>query len=453
MLHAIGDLFTRISARVTPNPFAFALLLTLVVAVVGVLLTDNGFLEMATFWYRGFWDLLSFAMQIVIILISGHVLATSPPARRVITKLSDLPKTAGQAILLIAFVTSIAGFMNWGIGLVTGAVMAVTVSSSGRARGIRIHYPLAAAAGYMGLLIFGNGFSSSAPLLVNTDGHFLIDEIGLVPLDQTILTGFNIATALLFLIVIPLLLRAMHPPPEKCQEVEPDVVDAFAPEAPSVDRTTGPIRSLGDLVDHSRALAMPLAGIGLAVVLWLLVSGTVALDLNSLNFLLVMSGLALYGNPVAYVRAIDRAVHTSSGVILQFPFYAGIMGMMSLSGLVAIFAGGMVSVSTAATLPITAFLSSALVNLFVPSAGGQWAVQGPIIVEAAQALEVPIGTMIMAFAYGDQLTNMIQPFWAVPLLGITSLNARDLLGYTAVAMIAALFIFLFGLTVLPSLFA
>jgi short-chain fatty acids transporter len=159
--------------------------------------------------------------------------------------------------------------------------------------------------------------------------------------------------------------------------------------------------------------------------------------------------LALYQRPLLYIKAITAASSSAAGIVVQFPFYAGILGMMSLSGLIEVFSGGMVAVSTQYTFPILAFFSAALVNFFVPSAGGQWAVQGPILLQAGEALNVPVGVTIMAHQYGDQLTNMLQPFWALPLLGLTGLKARDILGYTALTMIPALVIFGLPLLILP----
>jgi short-chain fatty acids transporter len=453
VLQQTGEVAGRIANRITPNPFAFAIILSVVVGLTGIALTDNGPGEMVSYWYRGFWDLLAFSMQITVILVSGHVLATSPQARSVIARASDLPRSPGQAIMMISAVAIIAAFLNWGIGLVTGAVMAVTVSARARARGIKVHFPLAAAAGYTGIMIFGSGLSSSAPLLSNTPGHFLMDQIGIVPLEQTIFTSYNFVTALIFILAVPLLLRAMHPRPERCVEVDPDLVTAYNPDSavPITSGTTATGASFGQKLERSTTLGIATGLLGLGSVLWYLASGRASLDLNSVNFILVMSGLLIYGNPVAYASAVERAVRTAAGVILQFPFYSGIMGMMTLSGLVAVFANAMISLSTPATLPLTTMLSAAFVNIFVPSAGGQWAVQGPILVEAARALDVPIGRIIMAFAYGDQLTNMIQPFWAIPLLGITALEPKDLLGYTAIAMLVGFLIFGFGIGVLPIL--
>lgn len=492
MLRIVGDFFAQLARRLMPSPFVFAILLTFVVYGAGIVLTDSGPLEMVGYWYDGFWNLLSFAMQMVLILLGGYVLATSPQARSLISRLAEAPATAGQAIVLIASVTIVAGWINWGLGLVIGAVVAVTVSESARRRGIRVHFPLAAAAGYTGLLIFGNGFSSSAPLLVNTPDHFLMEEIGLVPVSETIVTPYNLLISLVFLLTIPFVLRAMHPESDDCREITPDVAKAFddgpeedagggrgtvgekAREAagsteggagsasedgpsrtsrdPGKRRPVHPGRSLlVRRLESTGILSYPIALVGLGFIVWTFVDRGFALDLDIVNFALIMSGMVLYGSPSAYARAMQKAVTTSTGIILQFPFYAGIMGMMTLSGLVGVFANAIISISTPETFPLASMFSAAFVNFFVPSAGGQWAVQGPILVEAAQALDVPLGRTIMAYSYGDQLTNMVQPFWAIPLLGITDLDAGDLMGYTAVIMLVALVIFGGGVTLLPSM--
>ncbi|MFP3947197.1 MAG: short-chain fatty acid transporter [Longimicrobiales bacterium] len=446
VLRSIGDVFAQVARRFTPSPFVFAILLTFVVWAAGVGLTDSGPFDMVVYWYEGFWNLLTFSMQVVIILLSGYVLATSPQARRLVEHLATLPASSGQAILLIAGVTIVTGWLNWGLGLVTGAVMAVAVSESAGRRGIPIHYPLAAAAGYMGILIFGSGLSSSAPLLVNTEDHFLFEEIGLVPVAETILTPYNLITTAAFLLVIPFVLRAMHPSEEECRPISAEAVRAFREDSSGAQEEE---KLLAARLEESRWLSYPVALTGMGFVGWFFFTRGLALDLNIVNFTLIMVGMALYGTPAAYVRAMQRAVGASTGIILQFPFYAGMMGMMTLSGLVGVFANAIISVSTPTTFPLASMFSAGLVNFFVPSAGGQWAVQGPILMEAARALDVSVGQTIVAFAYGDQLTNMIQPFWAIPLLGTTDLEARDLLGYTAVAMLVAAVIFGAGVSLLP----
>ena len=185
----------------------------------------------------------------------------------------------------------------------------------------------------------------------------------------------------------------------------------------------------------------------LADFFWL--NGLVSLDLNVVNFTLLMLGLLLHGTPTCYAKAVVGGVRAASGVILQFPFYAGIMGMMTYSGLAVVIAHWFVAISTPLSYPFWTLCSSGVINLMVPSGGGQWAVQGPIVVEATRVLGVDMGRSIMAVAYGDELTNMIQPFWALPLLGITRLRAGDVLGYTAVVMLLVFFVMVLGVSFLP----
>jgi short-chain fatty acids transporter len=176
------------------------------------------------------------------------------------------------------------------------------------------------------------------------------------------------------------------------------------------------------------------------------------LNLNIANFTMMISGMIAYKTPIAYVRAIDEGIRSCGQLALQFPFYAGIMGMMVGSGLVTVFAGWLIDISTPATLPLTSFLSTGLVNIFIPSAGGQWAVQGPMLMEAAKALGVDYGLIILAFTHGDQWTNGIQPLWMLPLLGVTALKVNQVVGYTAVVMLASFFIWGLGLLFLPMIF-
>ncbi|WP_153395559.1 short-chain fatty acid transporter [Ornithinicoccus halotolerans] len=480
MLRAAGAFCTSLSRRYIPNPFIFAIILSAVVYLLGLLLTPSGPVEMVLHWGDGFWELLTFSMQMVAILLFGYVLASSPPARRVVRWAASLPRTPGQAILLVTVLAIVFGLLSWGLGLIIGAIAAREVSLQARRRGIRVHYPLAAAAGFSGLLIFNSGFSASAPLVVNTADHFLQEQVGLIPISQTILTPANLVVAVLFLVTIPLVYRAMHPAEADVEEV-PDALEEEAArlrEAESV--TVGGTRHQGAAVDGGAGQGAPAAGpaaaatgddeepstpavrlenspvlTAIAVLAGLVYVGhhfaTAGFDLNLniVNLTLLVLGLIAYRTPMAYVHAVDDGIRSCGQIVLQFPFYAGIMGMMAGSGLVKVFAGWLVAVSNEHTFPLMAMLSSAVTNLFVPSAGGQWAVQGPLLIEAAQELGVDLGLTVMAFSYGDQLTNGIQPMWMLPLLGVTALKARAVLGYTAVAMIFAFGIFALGVTLLP----
>lgn len=498
MLQTAGAFCAKLSRQYIPNPFIFAIILSAVVYLLGIGLTESGPFQMVEHWYGGFWNLLSFSMQMTVILLFGYVLASSPPARRIIGAAARLPRTPGQAIILVTALAIIFGYISWGLGLIIGAIAAKEVCTQAKRRGIRVHYPLAAAAGFTGLIIFNCGFSASAPLLVNTEGHFLMEQIGLVPITQTIFTPYNLIVVAAFLLIIPLVYRAMHPKADEIEEVKDEVTDVSPPaqaarghNAPSAAVPNAAYRSVETLDAHhdfnvyptpSGAIAMdhlPMAGTAnarssnlsiaerlenAAPLTWLVAAAGLSylvfhfatkgfdLNLNIVNFALLILGMIAYKTPAAYVEAIDDGVRSCGQIVLQFPFYAGIMGMMAGSGLVSIFADWMVAVSNPYTFPLMTLISSGITNLFVPSAGGQWAVQGPLLIEAAKSLNADIGVTIMAFSYGDQLTNGIQPMWMLPLLGLTALKAREILGYTAVMMMVAFLIFGTGVTVLPLLF-
>lgn len=491
MLQAAGAFCAKVSREYIPNPFIFAVILSAVVYVLGIALTDSGPFQMVEYWYGGFWNLLSFAMQMVVILLFGHVLASSPPARRIIGWAASLPKNAGQAIVLITVLAVVFGFISWGLGLIIGAIAAREVCLQAKRRGIHVHYPLAAAAGFSGLIIFNCGLSASAPLLVNTEGHFLADKIGLVPITETIFTPYNLIVITAFLLIIPMVYRAMHPSAADTEEVSDEPVVEEAPQsltgsagtgraaaaiqcssvefdqsvqvsptgvmtvAPSVfeqNDTEHAHRSFAERLEQAPPLTWLVAAAGLSYLGYHFSTKGFDLNLNIVNFTLLILGLIAYKTPMAYVDAIDEGIRSCGQIVLQFPFYAGIMGMMASSGLVSIFAEWLVAASNQYTFPLLTLISSAITNLFVPSAGGQWAVQGPLLIEAAHKIGADIGVTVMAFSYGDQLTNGIQPMWMLPLLGVTALKAREILGYTAVMMMVAFVIFGVGVTVLPLLF-
>jgi short-chain fatty acids transporter len=487
MLQAAGTFCARLSREYIPNPFIFAIILSVVVYLLGLVLTDSGPFQMVEYWYAGFWDLLNFAMQMVVILLFGHVLASSPPARRIIRWAARLPNNAGQAIMLITVLAVVFGFISWGLGLIIGAIAAKEVCVQAKQRGIRVHYPLAAAAGFSGLIIFNCGFSASAPLLVNTEGHFLADKIGLIPISETIFSPYNLIVITAFLLIIPLVYRAMHPAEAQTEEVRDEPVGALQPlpinptganpamqfsavalDQPFQGHSTGVMtavqtdldqmgdaeetQSFAERLEQAPPLTWLVAAAGLSYLCYHFATKGFDLNLNIVNFILLIVGMIAYKTPTAYVEAIDEGIRSCGQIVLQFPFYAGIMGMMASSGLVSIFADWMVTASNQYTFPLMTLISAGVTNLFVPSAGGQWAVQGPLLIEAAQEIGADIGVTIMAFSYGDQLTNGIQPMWMLPLLGVTALKAREILGYTAVMMMVAFVIFGVGVTVLPLLF-
>lgn len=452
MLQAAGAICARFSRQFMPNPFIFAILLSAVVYLMGIFITRQSPVQMVGYWYDGFWDLLTFSMQMVVILLFGYVLASSPPVRAVVRRAAALPRNAGQAIILVTVLAVVFGYLSWGLGLIVGAIAAREVCGQAKTRGIKVHYPLAAAAGFSGLIIFNCGLSASAPLLVNTQGHFLADEIGLISVSRTIFSPANTITFLAYLLLVPLVYRAMHPKLEDVQEVPDEEATAAEAMSGSGDEKEE-AATLAEKLENSAVLSWMLIVPGLGYIGYHFYSNGFDLNLNIVNFSLLIFGLIAYRTPMAYVHAIDEGIRACGQIVLQFPLYAGIMGMMSSSGLVAVFAEWLVAISNVHTFPLLAMIAAGFVNLMVPSAGGQWAVQGPLLIQAGTSLGVDNAVTVMAFSYGDQLTNAIQPMWMLPLLGVTALKARDIAGYTAVMMLFAFVIYGIGIAVLPPLFA
>ncbi|HEX7343960.1 MAG TPA: TIGR00366 family protein [bacterium] len=440
MIAKLGQVCSRIAEAAVPDPFIFALLLTLVTLILGVALTPNSPASMVNHWMTGFWELLTFGMQMTLILVTGGVLAQSPPVRKLIDRVAGWPKSGGAAVMLVAFAALSTALINWGLGLIVGALMARETARSLKARGIPHHYPLIGAAGFTGLLIWHGGLSGSAPLTVATPGHFLESQIGIIPVTATLFSSLNIIVMSALLICVPLILYFMLPPqrawsaiPEAACKMEMQA----KPEAP---------RGFLSRLEQSRLITLIIAIMALSYIVtsfWH--KGLAGLNLDSMNLSFLFLGFFFYMNPLRYMQAVSQSVSGAAGIILQFPFYAGIMGMMQQSGLVHVVSNALTSISSVGLFHLFAFISAGVVNQFVPSGGGQWAVQGPVLVEAAHSLGASIPRTVMALAYGDQWTNMIQPFWALPLLAITGLQARQIVGYTATLMILVTPLFILAL--------
>jgi short-chain fatty acids transporter len=436
----MGSYFSRWADKYMPDPFLFAILLTFLTLILGVIFTDNGPFSMLKHWNKGFWTLLTFSMQMCLILVTGYALATSKPVRRAIEVLADIPKTGAGAATLVALVAIIAAYINWGLGIIVGALMARQVALRGYQKGVAMHYPLLGAAGYAGLAVWHGGFSASAPLLVATDGHFLADKIGIIPV------------AVFLIIGLPFLFRFLSPLDESetvtIDKVLPNIDELLAEKKEDSEQQRRD--TVASKLEHSMAISIIVGLMGLIIVVWYFVTKGFKLNLNIVNFTFLFVGILLHRTPINYVRAITEGTRGCAGIILQFPFYSGIMGMMNFSGLIVVIAGWFVAISNQFTYPLFTFISAGLVNIFVPSGGGQWAVQGPVVVEAAKTIGVSYSKAIMALAYGDQWTNLFQPFWALALLGLTGLKARQIMGYCMAVMLIGIVFFILALVFLPA---
>jgi len=450
MLARLSARLADVAQRVVPDPFVIALALTLVSFALGLLVMPEADpVALAAGWFERFsatttW---AFTTQMAVILIAGAVLASAPAVRGVLGRLADIPRSTRSAVALTAFVAMSAAFVNWGFGLVVGAVLAREIGVRARAAGRPLDYPLVGAAGYTGLMVWHGGLSGSAPLKVTegTPATSLLPQGGPpIPVDESLFSGLNLGVTLGLLVFVPWLMSRMVNPE---REVVPDgprlVGDDARSEPPDGERhpMLGRLLGLAIVVLGALALSAQVSGDQ---------SWYRALSLNVVILVLLMAGLALFGTPLRYGRAYLASVPEAGGILLQFPFYFGILGILQASGMVELLAtrsADMARGLSTVGLPlgwcfdVVTFLSAGLVNLFVPSGGGQWAVQGTILAEAAGELELPLSRAVMALAYGDEWTNMLQPFWALALLGITGLKARDILGYTLTVMLASLVVY------------
>jgi short-chain fatty acids transporter len=422
-----------------PSPLEIAVGLTFLTLVLACILTVpqdqsiTGYIpEVLGFWQQGVWELLAFTMQMALILGLGYILALAPAAEKVINSLLRFCKTGSSAILLISISTLTVAFFNWGLGLVFGAIISRKMGEHLSRNNIPMNYPLMGAAAYTGMMVWHGGLSGSAPLKVAEEGHFLADKMGVIPISETVFSNMNLMASLVLLIAIPLFawwLSRKHP----SKIVAPAYFKISEEPKERPDYKLQPLAIIfGLLVCGSSIMMLVQSGEGFYK----------QINLNFINLFLFGLAVLLMGNFKRFLSTVDEAVASTSGIIIQFPLYAGIMGVMKYSGLMVLISEQMVAISTEMTFPVYTLFSAGLVNVFVPSGGGQWAVQGPIIVEAATKLGVDLPKAIMALSYGDQLTNMVQPFWALPLLGITGLKPKELLPYSLRFMGLGLLIFI-----------
>ncbi len=434
---SLSEKFVNTAKWLLPSPFTIAVLLTLLTAALALLLTSAPvdseqfrMLEIMGFWEKGFWELLKFSMQMMLMLVLGYILALSKPINRFIDLMLVLIKGNASAAFWVCLLTLCVAWLNWGLGLIFGAIFARKVGEYCLRKRIPLNYPLIGAAGYSGLMVWHGGLSGSAPAKIAETGHFLAEKIGVIPMSETIFSNMNIVCTIVLLLLLPILLFLT---------ARGGGTSLY--KIPNFSERSSQSAAVGaERLDHSRLLGTAIGILLVAYCLYKITKGA-GLDPNFINLILFSLGILLHGNFESFQDAANAAIGSSTGILIQFPLYGGIMGIMKYSGLVMVFSNFFVEIASANTLPIFTFFSAGLVNIFVPSGGGQWAVQGPIIVDAASRLGANLNECILALAYGDQLTNMLQPFWALPLLGITGLKAQEILPYTLMLLLAGLFIF------------
>ncbi len=440
----------RLVQRWLPEPFIFAIVLTFVAALLAMPICHQTPLEVVEHWGGGVWNLLAFAMQMALVLVCGSTLAAAPAVKRGIAALARLPKSPAAAIALVTVVSALACWLNWGFGLIVGVVFAKEIARQLQG----VDYRLLIASAYSGFVVWHAGLSGSIPLTMATPGEALVKATNgaltsPVPVGQTILDPHNLVVVLLVIVGITVANTLMHPK-QGAVTVDPsllaDGTDALDVKSSSEKPT--PAQRL----EHSPVLSWLIALMFVVFLVVRLGFRGGQLDLGAVIMLFLALGLMLHGTPLAYVRAFGKAASGASGIILQFPFYAGIMGIITGVGASGICMGTVIAdacirISNPVTYPLLTFICAAVLNLFVPSGGGHWAIQAPIMFTAGADLGVDPGLTGTAIAWGDAWTNLIQPFWALPALAIAKLSAKDIMGYCLIDLLVTGVIICGGLLV------
>jgi short-chain fatty acids transporter len=431
VIRKITDALVRFLKEYLPSSYWLALILAVVVFVSGLVFTKTSVSGMVGYIGKGMFDLLAFTMQMVLILVTGYALANAPIVLKVLKNLAKIPKTNTQAIMFTSFIASVCTYIHWGFGLVAGALIAKEVAILNY--GKKIHYPLLIAAAYSGNLLRG---PSSTVFLGPTDPkHVAAKYVGVIPLGDTLYGIENIIMTLVLLFGIPLLYKYMIPSEDKSVEIKLELIQQ---ETAKAEKKPVDLKSLSfaDRMEENWLIQYIVAGLlATYIVADFIKSPTLNLSINMIILIFLVLGMFAHKTPGAYAKAVKDATKTTDGMILQFPFYAAIMVMLRDTGMSTAIANWFISISTANTLPLFAFYAAGLVNLFIPSGGGLWAIQGPIMLEAAKILGADPAAVIVGMGWGDSWTSQVQPFWALPLLAIAGLDVNDIMGYCAMVLV------------------
>ena len=441
----LAGFFVRFFEYAVPDPYIFAVGLTLITAILAfVFAPHHALADVLSAWYKGIFEPgnLGFALQMILILVTGYALANSAPVARVLQWLASRPSTPKGAVSLTFVVSAIACWLNWGFGLVVAALLARAI-----AKRMRIDFGWLVAAAYSGFLIWASGISSSIALAQATPGNKLniVQQITghSLPIGATIFTSFNLVPCLVLLVVLPFVFRALEP-----ADVVTGNVDAISGGNGTAIAHEGSAPAPGTLasaLENAWILNVIFAAAGLGYIVWTWLRAGFYLDINAVIFIFFCLGLLLHWTPIRYVQAINGAARVTGPLIIQYPIYFGIMGIMTTTGLAGVIAQWFVAFSSARTLPFWSYFSSVIISLFVPSGGGHWAVQGPFAVPAAVKLHASLPATAMGVAIGEEVANMIQPFWALPVLAIAGVGLRRVMAFTVVSFIIAFAVFTLSL--------
>ena len=427
LLWRFSQKFQFAADRIIPDSLVFCLILTFIVYIAALIFTDRGPIQLCLDWFNHAWDMLAFSMQMSMMVVVCAACAKSRPVNKAMGALARALHNPVIAIVVFMIWGYVASFINWAFCTLSCTVLAIELSRRNKG----LSFPILLVGGYctscLGQCL---GPTASVYALLATEGNYMEEQLGgIFTQDQTVYNPVNLTIWIMLAVLTILLIVFTRPPKDAIMTIEAEAADnQEMAEWEKIDRST----PAG--VMNSSKIIMWLVGIAglIAIVHEFATKGFLgALSLNFISFFFLIVNCFLYPTPTAYVGAHKDCMHLATEVMIQFPFYAGIAGIMADSGLAAIIVAALVSIASAKTLPIWSYISASIVNLFIPSQGGQFIVQGPLLVGAAQQLGADTMTVINAFVYGDEATNLLQPLYILPGLALVGVKLKDVWGIMA----------------------
>ncbi|MFC1889806.1 short-chain fatty acid transporter [Thermodesulfobacteriota bacterium] len=432
-LGRLSAAFNRWVMKYLPGSLGIAFVLTIIVFCMGMAIAGASLASCIRSWGDGFWALLTFGMQMCLIMFTGSLIAHSPIIDRLLDRLAKVPRGPYSAIAFMTLFSSILGYLHWGLSMVLSAFMIRRIA----ARQPKVDYALLTISAYCGVsCIFHAGLSASAPLMMaTTQGNFLAAEYGIIPVSDTLFSEFNLILAGFMIVFLTTVTTLLHPHPGG-ETVQGPAGDEERRGVPAADPQLR--RKPADFLEHTPILNWTIALLGFAWLAAFFSREGLKLDLNVVNFAFLMLAFLAHPSPASIVHAGEDAGRIVYGIILQFPLYAGMYGVIRGTGLAEIIGGWFVRIADADTYPLVIYWYSGLMNYFVPSGGSKWAIEAPYILSAARELGVDLNRVVVSYAWGDMSTNIIQPFWAIPILAVAGLEFREIMKYAVPIFLANL---------------
>jgi short-chain fatty acids transporter len=433
--------------QLMPDPFVLSIGLTVLVVILAWCFAPHSDVPtVLSSWYEGTFKILGFALQMILILATGYAIAAAPIVQRGLRALAAGVQTPARAALLIFPVVGIAAWLNWGLGLVVGALLSREI-----ARRSRIDFAWLVAGSYSAWSVCNSGLSSSIALSQASHGNALnlVEKATghVIPLTQTVFAPFVLIPTILVVVIMGVIFVLVHP---KDDDVAPFVEQgADAPVERDAHSRESAADSFAARAERSVIGTLMLLALGVGYLYTTWSTHGFELDINTTILIFLLVGLALQRTPIAYAESIRRAAAQTGPMLLQYPIYGGIMGIMTGTGLASVIAKAFVAIATPATLAVWSFLSSLIITLLIPSAGGHWAVQGPFVLPAALAIHADVARTAMGVAMAENVSNMLQPFWAVPVVAIAGIRIQRVMGYTALTFVVSLIIYVLSLWLIP----